>query len=276
MSNERTIFQKLSKRREENRKSNYNKLEEGNVEDNEENKLKKQLKGVMEALRVSDDVVDRFEKGDYNFVCNYLKEEYGVNIDLDIFDEEETEDKENNVNIDDGNYQLIEGKKIAVMEDGFTSSDKSKWNKDLIIFDSDDDLEINKIGENKNQIKFKILCDELGISKEIYVDRDEVNKILEVNNKDKGDSIKEGNMRFQYSCIQPRDKEELEYIIENAEEITFEEFRESVDEEDIERFNNQFVISLEEDNHISFWESETPNGEEVVYFIHSHVEYVFY
>ncbi|MFW5962334.1 MAG: hypothetical protein ACOCQR_01850 [bacterium] len=80
--------------------------------------------------------------------------------------------------------------------------------------------------------------------------------------------------RFQYTCVTPVSLEELEYITENEEDISHEEFLANVFVEDIP--HKDADIPLSEDWHVSFHQSKLADGREVFYYCHSGIEHVFY
>lgn len=85
-------------------------------------------------------------------------------------------------------------------------------------------------------------------------------------------------LRYVYNCVNPKDAKELAYIIDNAEEITREEFEEKVSKEDLEALKKALgydeYLKMEDDWHVSYWKSEY-NYKPIYYFSHSGIEYVF-
>lgn len=87
-------------------------------------------------------------------------------------------------------------------------------------------------------------------------------------------------MRYQYNCVSPASLEELEYIIDNGEEITLQEFSYAVNSNDFESLATELGYSkdfpLSEDWHLIYNRSIKEDGETVYYMVHSAIEYVFY
>ena len=44
---------------------------------------------------------------------------------------------------------------------------------------------------------------------------------------------------YQYNCISPKSLKELEYIIENSKEITYQTFRKNIEKDFIQDFKNR-------------------------------------
>lgn len=86
------------------------------------------------------------------------------------------------------------------------------------------------------------------------------------------------HFRYVYNCVNPDDFNELNFIIDNGEEITREEFIEKVLEEDIKKlekslgYNDDF--KMENDLYVSYWKA-IYEGKWIYYFSHSAIEYVF-
>lgn len=87
-------------------------------------------------------------------------------------------------------------------------------------------------------------------------------------------------MRYQYDCVNPEDLEELEYIIDNSEEVTIKEFKGKVHKEDFEMIQAELgyndEMCIEKDPYVRYHKSTTPEGKKVYYLDHSAIEYVFY
>lgn len=82
--------------------------------------------------------------------------------------------------------------------------------------------------------------------------------------------------RYQYNCVNPRSRIELQYIMDNSESIDYKTFIENAEKEFIKEFEDNIGISLSEEQCASFYKSVTPEGKEVYYFMHSRIEYIFY
>lgn len=91
---------------------------------------------------------------------------------------------------------------------------------------------------------------------------------------------------YQYCCVSPISLEELDYIIDNSREITYETLRNSVDPESFKEIKEMLGynrhlqrdcgITLKSDYAIGFYKSKTPKGQPVYYIRHSAIEYIFY
>lgn len=81
---------------------------------------------------------------------------------------------------------------------------------------------------------------------------------------------------YQYNCVNPRSRIELQYILDNSIDIDYKIFLESVEKEFIKEFEDNVGIPLSEEQCASFYKSITPEREEVYYFKHSGIEYIFY
>ena len=86
------------------------------------------------------------------------------------------------------------------------------------------------------------------------------------------------NYIYAYNCTAPLDDEELFYIIDNYEEITYNTFLKHVNSESFEElchslgYNKDFHIK--NDWHVTYHKAIYNN--EVIYFLcHSAIEYVF-
>lgn len=85
-------------------------------------------------------------------------------------------------------------------------------------------------------------------------------------------------LRYAYNCVNPDDLKELNFVIDNGEEITREEFIEKVSKKDLKSlekdlgYDNNF--KMENDWHISYGKVKY-KGKQIYYFCHSDIEYVF-
>lgn len=86
---------------------------------------------------------------------------------------------------------------------------------------------------------------------------------------------------FKYNCVNPEDFEELEYIIDNMEKITYEEFSKEINSEDLNilecdlGYNDEFPITR--DYHVNFGKCYLSKKRKTAYIlVHSCIEYVFY
>lgn len=88
-------------------------------------------------------------------------------------------------------------------------------------------------------------------------------------------------MKFQYSCVYPTDIDELNHIVDNGEETTYEEVLENIGEEEMLVLSvrlgyHKCPFTINEDWSVSFHKSELPDGDPVYYVCHSAIEYIFY
>lgn len=91
---------------------------------------------------------------------------------------------------------------------------------------------------------------------------------------------------YQYCCVSPKSITELNYIIDNSREITYETLRKRVDPESFKEvkemlgYNRQLQrdcgITLKSDWGVSFYKSKMLKGKPVYYICHSAIEYIFY
>jgi hypothetical protein len=82
--------------------------------------------------------------------------------------------------------------------------------------------------------------------------------------------------QYQYDCVNCPKVKELDFIIQNARRIPYRTFIKNVDKEKIEEFNTGFGIPIHKDYAVSFYKSKLPNGNQVYFFDHSSIEYIFY
>jgi len=83
-------------------------------------------------------------------------------------------------------------------------------------------------------------------------------------------------LNYQYNCVNPNSLKELEYILENAEEIEWLEFKKNVNLDQVSHYNNPDLPSIDKDWSVVFYKSQLPNGKIVYFYDHSHIEYVYY
>lgn len=104
--------------------------------------------------------------------------------------------------------------------------------------------------------------------------------LQKIISEDYGYSYSSGcDYEYAYNCVSPEDTGELDYIIENMEEVGWNEFIENVGEEQIERLGlNTEGVSLEDDYAVRF---EYIDGcyegyrLEAYIMVHSSIEYIF-
>lgn len=162
-----------------------------------------QLKNVIEALKVPDNILNAFEEENYKEVFNYLKEEHSIefkkeiesDVSVNTSEEKEltTEDSEQdngeseegtNENIkvrvkNENRLDLKEGTRLGILEDNYATSDKRKWDKSLVVYESEDNVVLEFKGNCEDNLsKFRFIYEEEGVDRFIYLDRDEVNQIL--------------------------------------------------------------------------------------------------
>lgn len=88
-------------------------------------------------------------------------------------------------------------------------------------------------------------------------------------------------MKFQYSTNYAEDINELNYILDNSEEIEFDEILEAIGEDEMEVLKARLGYSkvpydIDTDWAVSFHKSELPDGRPVYYVFRSNIEYVYY
>ena len=88
-------------------------------------------------------------------------------------------------------------------------------------------------------------------------------------------------MNYQYCCVSPKSLRELEFIIDNAREITYETFIKHVNKEDLADLKQDLGygrhgLTLKNDWAVSYHKSKLPNSKPVYFLCHSCIEYVFY
>lgn len=94
------------------------------------------------------------------------------------------------------------------------------------------------------------------------------------------------NLEYQYCCVNAPDIEELEFIIDNNREVTYETLRKNINPESFKEVKeslgytrqlyNDCGITLKSDYAVTFHKSKTPEGKIVFYIRHSAIEYIFY
>lgn len=91
---------------------------------------------------------------------------------------------------------------------------------------------------------------------------------------------------YQYCCVNAPDIDELNYIIDNSREITYETFRKNVETESFNEIKEGLGytrevqrgcnLTLKNDWAVSFHKSKTEDNKQVYYICHSAIEYIFY
>lgn len=91
--------------------------------------------------------------------------------------------------------------------------------------------------------------------------------------------------QFAYTCVSPRDLGELEWIIDNMEEIRWNEFKRNVGKRELEASGllepyKDSNLSIDKDYAVSFYKAEGCYEEKLEYIdayivVHSAVEHVF-
>jgi len=92
-------------------------------------------------------------------------------------------------------------------------------------------------------------------------------------------------LTYQYNCVGCPNINELNYIIDNAKDITYQTFRRHVDTESFTLLKEQLgytpqlardcSLTLANDWAVSFCKSKTPKGKPVYYIRHSAIEHIF-
>lgn len=94
-----------------------------------------------------------------------------------------------------------------------------------------------------------------------------------------GGVVDSSELRFYHSCVHYPDVSELDTIVDNEEEIKYEEFVVNVNEADrllLERklgYTNDYSITM--DNHVRFKKSKDKKGSPVYFIYHSAIEFIF-
>jgi hypothetical protein len=102
-------------------------------------------------------------------------------------------------------------------------------------------------------------------------------KNLENNKNIKSYDNTYNNAQFQYDCVHVGNKiNELHYIKDNWEEISYNEFMNNVDFEIFEDTFNNAIPKLKDDFAVMFYKSKLKNNAPVWVMKHSGIEYVFY
>lgn len=88
-------------------------------------------------------------------------------------------------------------------------------------------------------------------------------------------------MRFRYSCVSPRSLRELDFIIDNSREVTYQTVRKHIGSENMKELSSSLGyddcdLTLEDDYAVSFHKSKLPDGSSVYYVRHSAIEYIYY
>lgn len=87
-------------------------------------------------------------------------------------------------------------------------------------------------------------------------------------------------MIYQYNCVSPSSLEELEYVIENNESITVEEFKAIIGIENFAEleamlgYNDE--LKLEDDWHVTYHSGKLPDNTPFAFVQHSCIEYIYY
>ena len=88
--------------------------------------------------------------------------------------------------------------------------------------------------------------------------------------------------KFQYNCVSPSSEDELSFIVDNLEPITYESFVKNVDNNDLENLKQELGYfpgskpTLKKDWAVRFGKCKLPNKTVAYVMIHSAIEYVFY
>ena len=86
--------------------------------------------------------------------------------------------------------------------------------------------------------------------------------------------------KYQYNCVSPYCEDELNFIIDNMEDITLGTLKKNVDKDDLKAliselgYNKDFKI--ENDWSVSYHKSEKEDGTKVYILCHSAIEHIFY
>lgn len=87
------------------------------------------------------------------------------------------------------------------------------------------------------------------------------------------------NRHYQYNCTCPIDLEELNYIVDNNTDITYNTFLKNVNTEDFQSLKTNLGytknFSIKNDWHVTYHKT-TYKGKRIYFMCHSRIEYVFY
>lgn len=157
------------------------------------------LKDVLKALKVPERIETAFDNEDMEIVAEYLEENHDIRLDIDKVGEskesqEETENIPESNEVDEkeevveepefksnleGLYTLKDNIILGVMEDGYATVDTRKWDSSVLVFESyKDDVGLEYLDRKDDFGKFKLSLVDESIEREIYLDIDEINKIL--------------------------------------------------------------------------------------------------
>lgn len=86
---------------------------------------------------------------------------------------------------------------------------------------------------------------------------------------------------YRYNCVNPGNEDELKYIMDNMTPITFEEFKEHVNTDDLSDLTESLGYTpdfpIEKDWHVRYYECELENKQKTAYIlVHSAIEHIFY
>ena len=89
--------------------------------------------------------------------------------------------------------------------------------------------------------------------------------------------------KFRYTCVSAKNKAVLNFIIDNAVEITHDTFEKNVSKIEYPLLQRELGYTkhsrprrLKDDYAVSFFKSKLPNKTPVYFFKHSGIEYIFY
>jgi hypothetical protein len=94
--------------------------------------------------------------------------------------------------------------------------------------------------------------------------------------------MSEDQFKYQYNCVSPKSLKELNHIIDNLTNITYETFRKHVNKDDFKMLKESLgyvpgsLPTWKQDWSITYHKSKTPKGKTVYIFCHSGIEYIFY
>jgi hypothetical protein len=91
-------------------------------------------------------------------------------------------------------------------------------------------------------------------------------------------------LKYQYCCVSPSSLEELQFIIDNNSEVTYNTFIKKVDKDELNQLksnfgyvnNSKYGLTLKKDWYVSYHKSKLPDNRVCYYLRHSGIEYVFY
>lgn len=128
---------------------------------------------ILKALDVPVSIINSFNESNFDKVFSYLKEHYGIKFEMRV--PKEQLEKENSIDESRKLFTLKEGIKFGVVESGYGTTDVTKWDSSVVIYEGGKDkIALEKIDDNSFNFVFK----EENINKKITINKEEISKIL--------------------------------------------------------------------------------------------------